>query len=149
MIYPDTSFLCALYIAQSHSVRAIQFTSRLTEPLPGTSLLFFEFRQSVQFQAFRFTRDRSQGYSPAAAKAAMAALQSDITAGLFRVMPVDWPAVHRTAERLALQHTIKGGHRSFDILHIATALELGANGFLTFDANQKKLAAGEGLQVPV
>lgn len=149
MIYPDTSFLCALYIAQSHSVRAIQSASRLTEPLLGTSLLFFEFRQSVQFQAFRFTRDRSQGYPPAAAKAAMAALQSDVAAGLFRVMPVDWPAVHRTAERLALQHTIKGGHRSFDILHIATALELGASGFLTFDANQKRLAASEGLQVPV
>ena len=93
MIYPDTSFLCALYIAQSHSVRAIQFASRLTQPLLGTSLLFFEFRQSVQFQAFRFTRDRSQGYPPVAAKAAMAALPSDLAAGFFRVMQVDWPAV--------------------------------------------------------
>ena len=148
MLYPDTSFLCALYVAQSHSARAIQFASRLTQPLISTSLLLFEFRQSHQFQSWRFTRDRSQGYSPATAKAAMAALQSDISAGLFIAMAVDWSAVHHTAERLALRHTVKAGHRSFDILHVASALELGATGFLTFDANQRKLAAAEGLQLP-
>jgi predicted nucleic acid-binding protein len=36
-----------------------------------------------------------------------------------------------------------------DILHVATAIELGAKEFLTFDANQKKLAEAEGLLVPV
>ena len=36
-----------------------------------------------------------------------------------------------------------------DILHVATAIELGAKAFLTFDANQKKLAEAEGLFVPV
>jgi predicted nucleic acid-binding protein len=36
-----------------------------------------------------------------------------------------------------------------DILHVATAIELGATHFLTFDANQKKLAEAEGLTVPI
>jgi hypothetical protein len=36
-----------------------------------------------------------------------------------------------------------------DILHVATAIELGAKGFLTFEGNQKKLAEAEGLLVPV
>jgi hypothetical protein len=40
-----------------------------------------------------------------------------------------------------------GGHRSFDVLHVATALHLGARDFLTFDANQRKLAAAEKLKV--
>jgi predicted nucleic acid-binding protein len=40
------------------------------------------------------------------------------------------------------------GHRVFDILHIATALHLGAAEFLTFDAHQKQLAGAEGLHVP-
>jgi len=48
--------------------------------------------------------------------------------------------VHRLAERLAFQYTAKRGHRSFDVLHVATALHLGAKEFLAFDANQKKLA---------
>jgi predicted nucleic acid-binding protein len=36
-----------------------------------------------------------------------------------------------------------------DILHVATALHLGATEFLTFDANQKELAEAEGLVVRV
>ena len=36
-----------------------------------------------------------------------------------------------------------------DILHVATALELGVKEFLTFDGNQKKLAEAEGLVVPL
>jgi predicted nucleic acid-binding protein len=36
-----------------------------------------------------------------------------------------------------------------DILHVATALHLGADEFLTFDGNQKTLAEAEGLTVKV
>jgi hypothetical protein len=35
---------------------------------------------------------------------------------------------------------MSGGHRSFDILHVATARLLNATCFLSFDANQRKLA---------
>jgi len=35
------------------------------------------------------------------------------------------------------------------MLHVAAATELKARQFLTFDANQKKLAESEGLIVPV
>ena len=45
------------------------------------------------------------------------------------------------------RHTMAGGHRSFDVLHVATALHLGAREFLTFDGNQRKLAAAEKLKV--
>ncbi len=44
-------------------------------------------------------------------------------------------------------HTAKQGHRSFDILHVATALVRRADKFLTFDENQKKLAEAESLDV--
>lgn len=93
--------------------------------------------------------DRNQGYALSVAQAASAALQSDVKAGLYRHAAVDWADVHQIGERLALQHTAKKGHRSFDILHIATALHLGATEFLTFDGNQKKLAEAEGLVVPL
>ena len=51
------------------------------------------------------------------------------------------------AETLSTRHTITSGHRSFDVLHVATALHLGAREFLTFDVNQRKLAAAEKLKV--
>jgi predicted nucleic acid-binding protein len=53
------------------------------------------------------------------------------------------------AKRLSATHTLAGGHRGFDMLHVAAATQLKARQFLTFDANQKKLAESEGLIVPV
>ena len=57
--------------------------------------------------------------------------------------------VHQRAEALSSAHTMGAGYRIVDILHVATALQLGAVEFLTFDVNQKKLAEAEGLVVPV
>lgn len=149
MTYPDTSFLCALYVAQSTSARALQFMSQQPTALASTSLLFYEFRQSVQYQVFRHTKDATRGYSAATAQTALSTLQANLAAGAFQTPQVDWADVHRLAERLAFQYTARQGHRSFDVLHVATALHLGASEFLTFDANQKKLAGAEGLVVPV
>ena len=149
MTYPDTSFLCALYVAQSTSAKALQFMRRQTSALVSTSLLLYEFRQSVQFQVFRHSKDKNQGYSASAAQVALATLQANIAAGVFQSPQVDWADVHRMSERLAFQYTARRGHRSFDVLHVATALHLGVTEFLTFDANQKRLAEGEGLVVPV
>lgn len=42
-------------------------------------------------------------------------------------------------------HTLAGGRRGFDILHAAGALVLGADRFLTFDRDQKRLVGPEGL----
>ena len=53
------------------------------------------------------------------------------------------------ATRLSHAHTLTGGHRGFDILHVAAAKIIGATHFLTFDANQKRLAEKEGLIVPI
>jgi len=40
------------------------------------------------------------------------------------------------------------GDRSFDIMHVAAALVIGAKQCLTFDQNQRRLAEAEGLSVP-
>ena len=45
--------------------------------------------------------------------------------------------------------SLAGGHRGFDILHVASALTMKATQFLTFDANQRELAEKEGLVVPL
>jgi predicted nucleic acid-binding protein len=63
------------------------------------------------------------------------------------LQPCSVSDVLRRAEELSNRHTIAGGHRSFDILHVATALHLGAREFLTFDTNQRKLATAEKLKV--
>jgi predicted nucleic acid-binding protein len=145
--FPDTSFLCALYVPQSTSVAAITHYQRMKEPLCVSALLLGEFRQSVRFQIFRHSRDTTQGYARKTGLEALAKLQANIDAGALVIMPAEWADVLAIAERISSKHTMSGGHRFIDLLHVATALNLGAVEFLTCDANQRKLAAAEGLAV--
>ncbi len=147
--YPDTSFLCAMYVQQVHSLRAAAVFAAMTEPLHVASPTLYEFRQSTRWQAYWNGRDPLKGFPKATARAVLAKLQSNIAVGALVVVPVDWADVVSIAERLSAQHTWTGGFQAFDILHVATALHLGATEFLTFDTNQRKLAELEGLVVPV
>ena len=143
--YPDTSFLCALYVRQSTSVAAIAHYLRMKEPLSVSVLLLGEFRQSVRFQIFRHSRDSTQGYARKTGLEALMKLQANLDVGALVVTPTEWSDVLVRAEQISAQHTPSGGHRYLDILHVATALHLGAIEFLSFDANQRKLATAAGL----
>ena len=79
----------------------------------------------------------------------LADLKTDLISGDLITVPGPWPQIHLAAERLSERYTDANGHRSMDILHMATAIELGAREFLTFDANQRRLASAEGLRVPL
>ena len=119
----------------------------MPEVLHISGLLLYEFQQSVRFQVWLHARDKTRGYPPGVAEVALTKFQSNLAAGAIVVAAVGWPDVHRVAETLSKRHTMAGGHRSMDVLHVATALHLGAREFLTFDANQRKLATAEKLRV--
>ena len=144
---PDTSFLCAFYRRQDNSPQAAAHFKTMPEALHVSGLLLYEFRQSLRFQVWLHSQDKSKGYPQTDCDRALADLQSDLDTGAVMVVTADWPDVHRLAETLSKRHTIAGGHRSLDVLHVATALHLGALEFLTFDTNQRKLAAAEHLKV--
>ena len=145
--FPDTSFLCAIYRRQDSSPPAAAHFKAMPEALPVSGLLLYEFRQSVRFQVWLHARDKTKGYPQADCDRALADLQTDLDTGAVVMVTADWPDVHRLAETISKRHTVAGGHRSLDILHVATALHLGAREFLTFDTNQRKLAAAEKLKV--
>ena len=147
-VYPDTSFLCSLYRLQHTSPEAIELNKSLPGPLPVSSLLLLEFRQSIRFQMRLFANDRGKGFSKTEGTAMLRALQSDLSGGVLEMVAPDWADVHRIAEELSGKHTETGGHRFADILHVATALHFGAETFLTFDSNQQLLAEAEGMRVP-
>lgn len=121
----------------------------LLGPLRVSSLLLLEFRQSVRLQIRLYNHDRTQGFPQNEGLQMLRDIQIDLNAGILSVLPVDWADVHQRAESLSGAHTLDGGHRLADILHVATALHLGAGAFLTLDMNQKKLAEVEGLVVPI
>ena len=146
--FPDPSFLCALYRTQSHSPLADRCMQEMCGPLAVSSLVLLEFRQSVRLQIRLHHQDRTKGFSQSEGRQMLRDLELDLSSGLLVATAVDWPAVHQLAETLSHAHTVRAGHRFADILHVATALHLGAREFLTFNANQKILAQAEGLTVP-
>ena len=147
--YPDTSFLCGLYVPQDNSLAATQHAAAMPERLHVASPLLYEFRQSVRFQAYLHSKDPTKGYDRATADTALAKLRANIHIGGVVMVPVDWSETVNLAEQLSAKYTWTLGYRGFDILHVATALHLGAREFLTFDARQKALAKAEGLLVPL
>lgn len=144
---PDTSFVWALYGHRTQSALARVTLARLDEPLPISGLLRFEFEQAIRFEVYRHRHDRSAGLSEGFATAMLVYFENDLSNGLLQLVPFEWAAVCQRAQLLSERHTAAFGSRAFDILHVATALHLGAREFLTFDKIQTRLAKAEGLAV--
>lgn len=114
-----------------------------------SNLLLLELRQSLRFQVWLHTKDKTRGFTKHDANQMQGDIASDLKKEVFEIVEVDWAVVHQKAGELSKCYTATNGHRLVDILHVATALHLGSADFLTFDENQKRLAEAEGLNVPV
>jgi len=146
-ILAETSFLFPLYRDEVHTDKAIATIDQLSSPLPISALVALEFRQAVRFQVFLHHKDKKTGIPKEQGEKTLNLFQADIQEGIIRIMPADWLQVHAIADSLGTKHVPNHGYRILDILHVATALHLGAKQFLTFDQHQSKLAKAEGLQL--
>lgn len=146
--YADTSFLCSIYRTQQHTPIADLLRESLAEPLHFTSLLEFEFLQAIELQVWLHSNDKTKGYARREADRMISDWENDIASGINRLVSFDMNAVLRLSRVLSGQTTAQGGHRTLDILHVATAVHLGVRRFLTFDARQRSLAIHAGLEVP-
>ncbi len=139
-VYADTSFLVSLYIQDANSAKAAVTVAKLL-PVCFTPLLEHELRNAIRLCVFRrqiTTVQREQ---------ALHDLESDKAAGVLHPVPLDWPKALKHAEALGRRHTEGLDARGMDILHVASALALKANVFVTFDERQRELARVAGLEV--
>jgi predicted nucleic acid-binding protein len=146
--FADTSFVCALLHVQGNSPLAWDYTRENPDEVIISTLIAFEFKQSARLQTFRFDSDRTQGWAERETGRMLAQFDANVAEKVFVLAEVDWPDVHSLAERLSAAHTRKDGYRTLDVLHVATALHLRAERFLTLDAGQAALARAVGLKVP-
>lgn len=147
--FPDTSFLWALYHLRATSMAAIDWLRRSSRPLPLSEALQFEFIHSVQRAIFLGQHRDPNGISAAEGAGMLVDFEAALEAGTLWIVECDWTRSFAIAARLSEKHAVAHGGRSFDILHVATALHLGAREFLTFEAPQRRLAEAEGLIVPL
>jgi predicted nucleic acid-binding protein len=79
-------------------------------------------------------------------KASIGAFRKDLANSLFEMKPFSPEMLHK-ASLISARQTPRLGTRALDVLHVASAIVLGAVDFYTFDQNQAKLADAEGLVV--
>jgi predicted nucleic acid-binding protein len=139
----DTSFLFSLYGNDAHTPRALAWIKSQRTALLITSLNEYELGNALRFAEFR------KGISLGEAALFWAEFEADRASGRLQIQICNLADVVHEAKRLSATHTLTGGHRGFDILHVASALIVKAHRFLTFDENQKKIAEAEGLVVPL
>lgn len=143
VICADTSFLFSLYGNDGNTPRAVAWMKSRRTALTLSSLNEYELGNALRFAEFR------KMIGPGEATLFWAQYEADRASGRLKIQVCNLADVVDEANRLSASHTLTGGHRGFDILHLAAAVRLNAKQFLTFDGNQKKLAAAEGIVVPV
>ena len=82
--------------------------------------------------------------APEAASVLVGAFESDIESGVLHLRAIS-ESVYTRCLTLMQLWTPRFGTRASDVLHVATAVELKADIFLSFDTRQMELAKAEGL----
>ncbi|MBZ5529984.1 MAG: type II toxin-antitoxin system VapC family toxin [Acidobacteriia bacterium] len=132
-IYVDTSFLVSLYSPDANSAAAAGVMQASKGQHLVSTLGELEVVNALQLRVFR------KELSPAQARAALVAFESDLQSHVFQLVALPEHAFDR-ARQLSLRTTAKLGTRTADLLHIAPAMELGAEVLYSFDLQQRKLA---------
>jgi predicted nucleic acid-binding protein len=98
-----------------------------------TSFAELEFINALGLRTFR------KQILAAEASASQSAFEHDASIGVFQLRSLPETLFVR-ARRLSIETTPEMGTRTSDLLHIAAALELGADVLYTFDRQQRRLA---------
>lgn len=139
--YADTGFVVTLYKEEGTSARAVALMAKQTTSVRLSQLGELEFRNSLHLAVFRGELTRGE----AALKKRL--FVEDVANGIFTIGPVPGTVLFAKAAELADRHSARLGTRSLDLMHVAAALLLKAEVFLSFDERQRKAARAEGLKV--
>ena len=138
-VYLDTSFLVSLYVTDVHSPEACQLIRTISSPW------FTPLHEAEIAHALAQHVARGQLTSSEVATLTKY-VEGDKAQGVWRAQDLPEQAFS-VATDLGRRHGTKLGVRTLDSLHVASALELGAERFWSFDERQSKLANAVGLKV--
>ncbi len=135
MTYCDTSYLLSLYVNDSNSEKAFAIAADQEGPMIWSPFHQVEFDTALESRVRRGQTSREQ------ADQAYAALKTHREVhGIYWVAEVPWDAVWARAISLAGQKASLHLCRTLDIVHLALAMEVGAEDFYSFDGRQNTLA---------
>jgi len=150
-VYADSSFILRLVTIEAGSDAAMTEHRRLDHPrLFFSPIHALEVRNAILQRAFHERRSISGGDRRNVTRqrdAALERLERFLKRGTLLDVTLKMEAVFTRAAKLSITHTERVGARAIDILHVAAALTLESELFLTTDERQAQLAKAEGLKV--
>ena len=139
-IYLDTSFLVSLYGSDVNLEPAIRIMQASEGDHLVTAFGRLEVVNAFALQVFRKEASATQTQS------SLDDFEKDLRSGVLQLRPLPEQALDRARE-LSRQTTAMLGTRTADLLHVAAALEMGAEFLYSFDKQQRKLARAVHLKV--
>ena len=140
MIYLDTSAFLKLYIREADSEFVQAQVVSQDDPLPIWELQQAELINALRLKVFWDDIDANQ------ADRLIAVFDQRMKRGQYFFPDIDRGDLMATFRTLS-RDTPRTGCRTMDILHIACALQLAPERFISFDERQRLLASGAGLKV--
>lgn len=149
-MYADTSFLVRLLVRDVDNETALAAHRRVSRPF----LIYTPFHALEVTNALRL-RTFAVANAASAIKRQFRKEQDEterrlracVMKGLFQTTPMPWDAAAERAVELSTTYSQRLGVRSFDLFHVAAALELHFKEFITCDLRQAALAKAAGLKV--
>jgi predicted nucleic acid-binding protein len=140
-IYVDPSALRALYTTDPRSLAMGRWRARIGGAVPITRFGHAELINAIALGRFR------GDYGEVDCVGAMEDVRSDLEEGRLHLVDLPWRATLDGAAKLSRNHVPRLGTRLLDVLHVASALELNARWFVTYDLRQAKLAEACGFTI--
>jgi len=150
--YADTNFFTRLYLdlPDSPAVAALaeEAEQRDAAALPVSWLHRVELCNALQFHVFQGRAPGHKRVTAEQAGAAMATFRAGLAnRGFLRPVTLSPAELERQFEELSLRHTARHGFRTYDLLHVSSALLIGCDTFWSFDPKANKLAKLEGFRL--
>lgn len=141
MVYVDTSVIVKLYIKEEYSQESSNWLKENNEAIPLTSFHELELINAIHLKQSRteITLEKT--------RLIMARFEEHEKSGIYYRPQLDWSDIFIHAIDLSKKHSSSIGSRPLDILHVASALSINSDRFLTLDDRQIRLAALAGLKI--
>ena len=149
--YVDANVLVRMYLQLPGRDEALALlTSREARsawPISVTNLLFLEVSNAIPRMVFESRTGGRWRVTPEAAAVGLAEFSEHIQEGTFlKRLPLGLADFESEFTSLAARHTAKHGFRTYDIVHVASAITMRCRRFFSFDTKARALAKLAGLE---
>jgi len=146
-VYLDSCFVVRLYLRLEHSEKAVAKVLTCQSRPVITWLSELETINAFERYVFETGKGSVYHFSRESVAVAQASFREDLASGdVYDFATVELPPLRRHFEALALRHTARHGFRTYDLLHVASAITLGCGAFWSFDGKAIHLAQLQGLE---